>query len=160
MKNWIKSMFIVLCGMMIATTFLACGSDDDDNNNEKNGTEEIVGINLAGKWNITHWQRLRNGEWVDEIQTPPYDMIVFFADGKVEYWEYDGQESENRSDDRERVFGSNYYHEDGTGTWQKNGNSYTFSPGIELVSYDGNNKAELIVNWGKKSYHYYLERAE
>ena len=148
-------MFFVLCGMMIATTFVACGSDDDDNN----GAEVAEGNSLAGKWNITHWQRLRDGSWVDEAQTPPYDMIVFYANGKIEYWEYDGQNSEGKGD-RERTFGSNYYHEDGTGTWQRNGNSYTFSPGVELVSYDGKNKAELIVNWGSKSYHYYLERAE
>ena len=154
MKNWIKSMFVVLCGMMIVTTFVACGDDDDNND-----TNVAEGKSLAGKWNIYHCQRLRDGAWVDEAQTPPYDMIVFLADGKWEYWEYDGQESEGKGD-RERTFGSNYYHEDGTGTWAKNGNSYTFPAGVELVSYDDKNKAELIVNWGKKSYHYYLERAE
>ena len=160
MKNWIKSMCVALCGMMIATSFAACGDDDDNDNNDNNGIEVATGKSLTGKWNIFHWQRLRDGVWVDEAQTPPYDMIVFLSNGTMEYWEYDGHESENRSDGRERVYGSNYYHEDGTGTWQRNGSSYTFPPGVELVSYDGNNKAELIVNWGKKSYHYYMERAE
>ena len=37
MKNWIKSLFVVLCGMMIATSFTACGgsNDDNDDNNKK-----------------------------------------------------------------------------------------------------------------------------
>ncbi|MBR0047642.1 MAG: hypothetical protein IJP75_12345 [Bacteroidaceae bacterium] len=128
---------------------------------ERHGSGSTVtdGRSLVGKWNIVHWQRLRDGEWVDEEQNKPYDMIVFTEDGKMEYWEYDGQEPEDYGD-RERVFGSNYYHEDGTGTWKKEGSKYTFSTGVELVSYDGNNKAEFKVDWGKKSYIYQLERAE
>ena len=43
MKNWIKSMFIVLCSMMAVSTFVACGSDDDDDNGNNGSTSSIVG---------------------------------------------------------------------------------------------------------------------
>ena len=33
MKNWMKSMLIVFCGMMIVTSFTACGGDSDDDEN-------------------------------------------------------------------------------------------------------------------------------
>ena len=32
MKNIVKSMFVVLCSMMITATFVACGGDDNDDN--------------------------------------------------------------------------------------------------------------------------------
>lgn len=44
MKNWIKSMFVMLCGMMIATTFVACGDDDDDENGS------VTAKSLVGTW--------------------------------------------------------------------------------------------------------------
>ena len=38
MRKLINSMFVILCGMMIATTFVACGGDDDDNGGGLLGT--------------------------------------------------------------------------------------------------------------------------
>ena len=49
MKNWIKSMFIVLGSMMIATTFVACGSDDDDDNGGDNGSGS-TSVEISGTW--------------------------------------------------------------------------------------------------------------
>ena len=54
MKNWIKSIFAVLCGVMIATTFVACGGDDDDNGaNVPVTAEQLIGkwINTKVVWN-------------------------------------------------------------------------------------------------------------
>ena len=42
MKNWIKSMFVILCGIMIATSFVSCGDDDDP--------DEITEEALVGTW--------------------------------------------------------------------------------------------------------------
>ena len=49
MKELIKSMFVLLCGMMIATTFVACGSDDSisDENASSSLNEKSP---LAGLW--------------------------------------------------------------------------------------------------------------
>ena len=151
-KNW-KILLGMLLVAALSLGFTACGGDDDEEDNPG-----VEGRSLVGKWNIAHWQRLVNGEWVDEKQESPYDMIVFTSDGKMEYWEYDGTTSENNKD--ERVWGNYYYHEDGQGTWSVSGGKYTFSPGVELLEYDGDSKARLKVNWGKKTYIYYLERAE
>lgn len=37
MKKWVKSMLVVLCGMMMAISFGACGGDDDDGPNNGGG---------------------------------------------------------------------------------------------------------------------------
>jgi len=60
MKNEIKSLFIILCGIVIVTLYSACGSDDDshDNNNISivgtwvNGTTTVVFGN-DGSYNLT-----------------------------------------------------------------------------------------------------------
>ena len=60
MKNLIKTMLIVLCGMMMVTSFAACGGDDDNgvnnggnnggNNGDVNPSTGISIANLAGNW--------------------------------------------------------------------------------------------------------------
>ncbi|MBQ8968196.1 MAG: hypothetical protein IJ064_00475 [Bacteroidaceae bacterium] len=128
------------------------------------GSNVADGRSLVGKWNLVFWQEYRNGEWSDRVQTAPYDMIVFTEDGKWEYWEYDGHESENRRDDRERVFGNNYYHEDGSGTWKQEGSKITFTSdevvSAEFLSYDGTGNAQLSVNFGGKICIYKMERVQ
>ena len=54
MKNLFKSMFIVLCGMMVATTFVACGSDDDEGNgNGNNNNGGSTSTSIIGTWTTT-----------------------------------------------------------------------------------------------------------
>ena len=48
MKNWIKLVFGMFCGMMISATFIACGSDDDDN---RGGNGEVpTSADINGTW--------------------------------------------------------------------------------------------------------------
>ena len=66
MKNWIKSMFVVLCGMMIATTFVACGDDDDDNGG--GDSSSIVGT------------------WVGSESSSVTQNITFNSNKTGEFW--------------------------------------------------------------------------
>ena len=106
MKNWIKSMCLVLCGMMISATFIACGSDDDNNNDNNSVDSRVVGTwttTIGEGWNwdengvlLNHWKDLsatttRNYEIINGSETgrytdytnnvPEWTTITFNADG-------------------------------------------------------------------------------
>lgn len=161
---------------MTALGFTACGDDDDDNGNSQN-TEQgqgnvNVGRSIVGKWNVVrvYAKRWNNDELTEDgykDMKAPYDMVVITDDNRFEFWEY-GSSHEGRDDDR-----GNNYHEDGTGTWYKDGTRYVLGVGggydtAELTSYDGANKMEVDFTaheqkgsvMVKKYWRYYLERAE
>lgn len=64
MKKCIKSMFVVLCGIIVTTTFLACGSDDDGNDIGGGGNSGLVGQWRRVYNNKTRWYKQQDGEWV------------------------------------------------------------------------------------------------
>ena len=80
MKNWIKSMFIVLCGMMVATTFVACGDDDD--NEGGNTASLIVGtwmsnLSLSEEWIIFDSDHTGNSWTVDKYSGDVEEAFTF-----------------------------------------------------------------------------------
>ena len=95
-------MFVVLCGMTIATTFVACGDDDDNTSADS----RVVGTwtsTIGEGWNwdedgtlVNHWKDLsattvRNYEVINGTETgkytdythevPEYTTVTFNADG-------------------------------------------------------------------------------
>lgn len=58
MKNQIKLLFIILCGIMIATLYSACGSDDDSSDNASivgtwgDGSKTVI-FGSDGSYNLT-----------------------------------------------------------------------------------------------------------
>lgn len=105
MKNKIKLMFAVLCGVMIATTFVACGSDGDDDNGNSSVDSRVVGtwtstIGEGWQWDedrilLNHWRDLsattvrtyevvngvETGRYTDSTHEPGYNTVTFNADG-------------------------------------------------------------------------------
>ena len=87
-QNWIKSMFIVLCGMMMATSFVACGGDDDSpngNNGGNNGggnsgggstTEEVVTGTAS---NITTSSATVTGTFTSSANAGSIQLGVLFS---------------------------------------------------------------------------------
>ena len=89
-------MFIVLCGMVIATLFVACGSDDDDNNDNGSVDSRVVGTwtsTIGEGWNWDENGVLQN-HWKDlsAITTRSYEVINGMETGR--YRDYTDGEPE------------------------------------------------------------------
>lgn len=71
-KNFLKSVFALMCACVMTTGFVACGSDDDGNNNGNQPQEEVEPGKLLSA----------TGEFV--ITTTAFDALkAIAADGKV-----------------------------------------------------------------------------
>lgn len=62
MKKVFKTMFVLMCGLVMATAFVACGSDDDDKDSVKTFTYEIT-----TDYNFSYEEQLEPG--APEINT-------------------------------------------------------------------------------------------
>lgn len=51
MQNWIKSMFVMLCGMMLVSGFTACGGGGDSDDDDR-GSGGGSGYGYSGQWYI------------------------------------------------------------------------------------------------------------
>ncbi len=71
MKKLIKSMLIVLCGMVIVAGFVAYGGDDDNNNSNGGDNSSLVGT------------------WRMDFGTNSYILLTFNQNGTGQYREYD-----------------------------------------------------------------------
>lgn len=156
MLNWL-SIFVLA---VVCVGFASCGDDDDDVIPGSGGSE-VSTKSIVGEWYIVHvrGQRTSGGQTVnyDDNLYPPYHKIVVFPNGIGEFWEY-GSDHTGQSDDR-----GNNYHEDGTFTWVKAGNSYVISSNdwnlIQMTAFDGNNMTIYMIEGNRKEY-YTLKRVK
>ena len=100
MKDWIKSMFLMLCGMMMVASFTACGGDDgDDNGGSGNG---VNGYYICGDlytnsdflndnvWELMRYNKEQSEYWLGTTVT--YTLFdsngLFFPKGSdgEQFW--------------------------------------------------------------------------
>lgn len=166
-----------LFGMLLMAVTLsfgisACGGDDDDDGENGTQTSDPNVQSVVGSWNVVYYTSIRryNDGRPDEQkvhnETPPYDRVVFYQDGRCEYWEYDG-DSDYQGTARYRVDSDgNQYHEDGSFTYTQNGTNITCKSNnsdniITIKNYDGKNK--MLYEWNihdVKGYKYYTGELE
>ena len=102
--------------------------------NDSNIESAVLNGSIIGQWNIVSgsYTRYENDVQVSQeagTLTPPYDKIVFYDNGTLEYWEYSSS--------------SDSYHEDGQGTYTIEDNKFVYGGGdwdnFIITSFDGNN---------------------
>ncbi len=85
MKNRIQLMLVMLCSLMIAIAFVACGSDDNDNNGSNSSeTTTLRSMLVDNAWYIVY----------EYSNTVSVDLYLFHADGTA-----DAAELHRRSSD-------------------------------------------------------------
>ena len=141
------------------------------------GSNIVEGQSLVGQWNLVRIKSTRYKDDILETESEetlkaPYDRIVFFQDGRFEYWEYDNDDDHKGTEEYREDSEGLRYHEDGKGTFTENGTRFTFQSEdfdtIEVLSYDGSDNltAKITSSENKGSYTvyrikiFYLERVK
>ncbi|MBQ8701332.1 MAG: hypothetical protein IJ549_01030 [Prevotella sp.] len=104
MKNWIKSMFAVICGMMIMTGFTSCGGDDDNGSGSGTGGGGNSGT-------TTLWSMLVGNAWYEVYEGSDLvevELYLFNSDGTADAAELKRRSSDGYKTTRGERFKVNY----------------------------------------------------